>query len=73
MVKTINVKDLQSKISQVLKDVQDGDVYEVMRYSEPFAVVLSYEDYLSLKGECKHCIMKIREAVEIIKEEKKHQ
>lgn len=69
--KTINVKDLQAQISQVLKDVQDGDVYEVMKYSEPFAVVLSYEHYLKLKGECRQCIQELRHVAEIVKKGKK--
>lgn len=60
MAKTINVNELQAQISKVLKDVQDGETYEVMRYSEPFAVVLSYEDYLKLRGECKRCIEDLR-------------
>ncbi|OGD57115.1 hypothetical protein A2V71_01625 [Candidatus Berkelbacteria bacterium RBG_13_40_8] len=60
MLKTINVNVLQAKISKVLKDVQDGDTYEVMRYSEPLAVVLSYEDFLKLRGECKRCIEDLR-------------
>lgn len=68
--KTINTNELQSKISKVLKDVQDGDVYEVMRYSEPFAVVLSYEKYLMLKGECKKCIQELRHVAEIVKKDK---
>lgn len=58
--KTINVNELQSQISQVLKEVQKGNTYEVMRYSEPVAVVLGYEDYLKLKGECHRCITDLR-------------
>lgn len=58
--KTINVHELQAKISQVLDNAEKGDIYEVMRYSKPVAVVLSYEDYLSLRGECKRCINDIR-------------
>lgn len=69
--KTINTKDLQAQISQVLKDVQDGDVYEVMRYSEPFAVVLGYDNYLMLKGECHKCIQELRHVAEIVKKDKK--
>lgn len=68
--KNVNVNELQSKISKVLKDVQDGDVYEVMRYSEPFAVVLSYDQYLMLKGECKQCIQELRKVAGIIKKGK---
>lgn len=64
MSKTINVNELQSKISQVLKDVETGETYEVMRYSDPVAIVLSYEDYLKLRGECKRCIEDLRKIVQ---------
>jgi prevent-host-death family protein len=66
--KNINVNELQSQISKVLKDAQAGEVYEVMRYSEPIAVVLSYNKYLSLRGECKRCIDDLRK---LVKEETK--
>lgn len=69
MSKTINVNELQSKISKVLQDVQDGDTYQVMRYSDPIAVVLSYGDYLKLRGECKRCIEDLRKIA--VKVEKK--
>lgn len=58
--KTINVNELQAKISQILKEVQENTIYEVMRYSEPIAVVLSYQDYLKLRGECKRCVEDLR-------------
>jgi prevent-host-death family protein len=60
MIKNINVNELQSKVSSILKNVQNGDTYEVMRYSEPIAVVLSYVDYLNLRGECKRCVEDLR-------------
>lgn len=60
MSKTINVNELQANISEVLQTVQKGEIYEVMRYSEPVAVVLSYEDYRKLRGECKRCIDDLR-------------
>jgi prevent-host-death family protein len=60
MTKNINVNELQAQISSILKDVQKGQIYEVMRYSEPVAVVLSYENYLKLRGECKRCIEDLR-------------
>lgn len=69
--KNINVNELQAQISQVLKDVQDGDVYEVMKYSEPFAVVLSYEHYLQLKGECHQCIQELKKVAEFVKKGKR--
>lgn len=60
MIKNINVNELQAQISSILKDVQKGDAYEVMRYSDPIAVVLSYNDYLKLRGECKRCVEDLR-------------
>lgn len=66
-IKTINVNELQSNISAVLKDVQKGEAYEVMRYSEPIAVVLSYSDFLKLRGECKRCVEDLRKIAGDIK------
>ena len=66
-VKTINVNELQSGASKVIKDVQDGEIYEVMRYSKPAAVIIPYGKYEKLKGECRHCVDEIKE---IIKEKK---
>lgn len=63
MNETINVNELQSKISQVLREAEKGKTFEVMRYSNPVAVVLSYKDYLVLKGECKKCIQDLRKLV----------
>jgi len=60
MNKTVNVNELQAKISPILNDVQKGQIYEVMRYSEPIAVVLPYVDYLKLRGECKRCVEDLR-------------
>jgi prevent-host-death family protein len=68
MRKNINVNELQSNISGILKEVQDGTIYEVMRYSDPIAVVLSYEEFLKLRGECKRCVEDLRK---LVKEESK--
>jgi prevent-host-death family protein len=69
MSKTINVNELQANISGILKEVQAGVTYEVMRYSEPIAVMVSYPDYLKMRGECKRCIEDLRKIA--IKVEKK--
>lgn len=65
MNENINVNELQAQISAVLKNVRNGTVYEVMRYSEPIAVILSYEEYLKLKGECKRCIQDLRKIAKL--------
>lgn len=61
--KTINVHELQAKASQVIKDVQDGNIYEVMRYSEPAAVIIPYDTYEELKGGCRHCVDEIKSII----------
>ncbi|MEK7142664.1 MAG: type II toxin-antitoxin system prevent-host-death family antitoxin [Patescibacteria group bacterium] len=61
--KTINVNQLQAQISQVLKDAQRGTIFEVMRYSKPMAVVLSFQEYQKLQGECQRCIKDLRKLV----------
>lgn len=62
-MKSININELQSKISQVIKSVEKGDDYEVIRYSKPVAVVLSSKKYekmlqeiLELRGSCRQCV-----------------
>jgi len=58
--KTINVNELQSNISSIIRRAEEGEIFEVMRYSKPVAVVLSYEQFLSLRGECRKCIGDLR-------------
>lgn len=58
--KNINVYSLQANISKILKETEKGSVYEVMRYSKPVAVLVSYKNYLKLRGECKECIEDLR-------------
>jgi prevent-host-death family protein len=70
MNKNINVNELQAKISGILKEVQNGTVYEVMRYSEPVAVVLAYDQYLRMKGECHHCIEELKQIAKHLKKKK---
>jgi len=60
MNKSINVYKLQANISKVLKEAEKGEVYEIMRYSKPVAVLVSHKNYLKLKGECKDCIQDLR-------------
>lgn len=57
---SVNVNELQSQISSILHRVQNGQIYEVMRYSELIAVVLPYQDYLKMRGECKRCVEDLR-------------
>lgn len=60
MNKMVNVNELQAQVSGILHEVEKGEIYQVMRYSKPIAVVLSYDDYLRLRGECKRCVEDLR-------------
>jgi len=73
MNKTINVNELQAKISGILHEVEKGEIYEVMRYSKPIAAVLSYEDYLKLRGECKRCVEDLRKVIRNTKKIQKYE
>jgi len=61
--KIINVNQLQARASQVIKEVSEGAVFEVMRYSEPSAVIIPHSEYIKLKGECRHCVEEIKQII----------
>ena len=67
-LKSVNVNELQSNVSHIIKDVESGQVYRVMRYSQPAAVLIPYEDYENLKGECKQCVGEIKKDLKAIAE-----
>lgn len=71
-MKNINVNELQNNISKVLKEVEDGDVFEVVRYSKPVAYLVSKSDFekLSSGSDCKRCVSDLREVVSIVKKSK---
>lgn len=59
-MKTININQLQSQISRVMKDVEGGESYEVMRYSRPIAVIRPKKEEKGALG-CADCLLKIEE------------
>lgn len=62
-VQTINVNQLQARASQVVKEASEGTVFEIVRYSEPQAVIIPYDEYEKLKGSCHKCVEEIKEIV----------
>lgn len=61
-MKSININQLQAQISAVMKDVERGEVYEVMRYSRPVAVIRPKKDEAQTgKVRCDECINKMDE------------
>ena len=70
-IKNANVNELQANVSRIIKDVEKGQVYRVMRYSQPAAVIIPYEDYEYLRDNCRKCVKTLREDLERIVKEKK--
>jgi prevent-host-death family protein len=62
-MRNVNVHELQTNVSHIIRDVEAGNVYQVMRYSQPAAVIISYEEYEGLLGNCRECIKEIRQAI----------
>jgi len=65
-MKTININQLQSQISRVMKDVEGGESYEVMRYSRPIALV-SPKTAKKSETRCDECIAKLDEVMKAVK------
>lgn len=55
-IKNININILQSEASKIIKEVELGKTYKIMRYSKPKAVLLSVKEYECLTGECRGCV-----------------
>lgn len=62
-MKSININELQSQISKVIKAVEKGEEFEVVRYSKPVALVISSKKYekilkelVDLKCSCRNCV-----------------
>ena len=51
-MKTININELQAQISRVIRNVEKGDSYEVMRYSKPVAVIVPKKEHKDEKTNC---------------------
>lgn len=59
-MKTININQLQAQISRVMKDVEGGESYEVMRYSRPVAVIRPKNaEAFETNGQCHECLAKL--------------
>ena len=54
-MKTININELQAQISRVIRNVEAGETYEVMRYSRPVAVIVPKGDDKSERLSCELC------------------
>lgn len=66
-MKNINVNELQNNISKVLKNVENGEVFEVIRYSKPVAYLISKSDFdkIAKNSDCKKCVDDLRKIVQL--------
>lgn len=63
MQEFINVNELQNETPKIIKDLEEGKNFVLLRYSKPVGVLVGYDEYekilKSLEGhveECKACI-----------------
>ena len=68
-MKSITINKLQNDISKVIKEVSEGEVYEIMRYSESQAFLISREHYEQLQSgqNCKACVDDLRKITKKLK------
>ena len=61
-MKKIAINKLQNEISAAMKEVESGEIFEVMRYSKPVAYLIPVEEYERLKAgeDCKKCVEELR-------------
>lgn len=61
--RTINISQLQAEASQVIKEASEGQIFEVMKYSEPAAVIIPASEYEKLKNGCHSCVEEIKSII----------
>ena len=61
-MKQITTNELQAKLSKVIKEVENGEVYEINRYSKSVAFLVSKVEFEKLisGSECKECMRDLR-------------
>lgn len=61
-MKNISTNKLQNDLSKVIKEVEGGEVYQVSRYSDPVAYLVSKDEFEKLIGgqDCKKCVDDLR-------------
>lgn len=69
IMKNITTNKLQNDLSKVIKEVESGEVYQISRYSQPVAFLVSKSDYEKLLAgqDCKKCVSDLRKIAKQIK------
>ena len=65
--KFITTNELANDASKILRELKNGEVKVVLRYSNPVGVLVSYEDYKKMQNreaeqvhECKECLSQLK-------------
>jgi len=58
-MRNININELQAQISRVIRNVEAGETYEVMRYSRPVAVIVPKTEHKTGRTNCDLCQEKL--------------
>jgi prevent-host-death family protein len=68
-MKSININQLQDQASKVIRDVEDGGIIEVVRYSKPVAYLVGTKTFeeMAEKTNCKECVSDLRKIANKIK------
>ena len=61
MIRNINIRELQADASKVVRRAECGEIFEIMRYSKPVAILMSVDEYHNLHQECRGCVEHWRE------------
>lgn len=68
-MKKITINRLQNEISSVVREVENGAAFEVMRYSKSVAYLVSVKEYKRLKSgeDCKQCVTDLRKIADKVR------
>jgi len=71
-MRNINVNELQNQISQVMREVESGEIFQVNRYSKPVAYLVPQNEFeMAISGEgCKKCMADLRSIAVELKSQK---
>jgi len=68
-MKQVTTNELQGQLSKIIREVEQGEVFEVKRYSKSVAYLVSKKDYEKFVtgSECKACMRDLRNIAKKIK------
>lgn len=70
-MKEITTNKLQNDLSKVIREVENGEVFQITRYSKSVAYLVSKEEFEKLVAgtECKACMKDLRKIADKLNQE----